>query len=54
MLGDDKNTIEREFGAYKEIKDNNPKYVISFDRADFSKDGIKHLNIVDFLIGEEI
>lgn len=43
-------TIEREFGAFKEINDNNPKYVISKDKEDYSKDDIKHLNIFDFLI----
>lgn len=46
-------TIEREFGAYKSIDDNYPKYVISMDKLDFSKDGIKHINIIDFLIGNE-
>ncbi len=46
-------TIEREFGAYKSIDDNYQKYVISMDKLDFSKDGIKHINIIDFLIGNE-
>ena len=34
--------IEREFGAYKDIQDNYPKYVLSMDRFDFSRDGIIH------------
>ena len=38
-------TEDREFGAYKEINDNYPKYVLSLDKADFSKDGIIHKNI---------
>lgn len=46
-------TIEREFGAYKPIDDNYQKYVISMDKLDFSKDGIKHINIIDFLMGNE-
>jgi predicted AAA+ superfamily ATPase len=37
-------TIEREFGAYRQVKDNYPKYVISLDKVDFSQDGIIHLN----------
>ena len=41
---------EREFGAYKEINDNYPKYVLSLDRANFSKDGIIHKNIIDWLL----
>lgn len=43
-------TIEREFGAFKPISDAAPKYVLSMDRLDFSRDGISHINIVDFLI----
>ena len=34
--------IVREFGAYKDIQDNYPKYVVSMDRFDFSRDGIIH------------
>ena len=45
--------IEREFGAYTGIEDSYPKYVISMDEEDFSKDGIKHINIFDFLMKEE-
>ena len=44
-------TIEREFGAYKSIEDNYPKYVISLDKIDLSRDGIIHLNLIDFLLG---
>lgn len=47
-------TIEREFGAYKSIEDNYPKYVISLDKIDLSRDGIIHLNLIDFLLSEEI
>lgn len=43
-------TIEREFGAYATISDNSPKYVLSLDRYDFSRNGIANLNIVDFLM----
>ena len=52
MEGHD-NTIEREFGAYKSIEDNYPKYVISLDKIDLSRDGIIHLNLIDFLLSEE-
>lgn len=43
-------TIEREFGAYKSITDASPKYVLSLDKIDLSRDGIIHLNILDFLL----
>lgn len=42
-------TIRREFGAYDTIRDNFPKYVVSMDDLDMSRDGIKHRNIRDFL-----
>lgn len=47
-----KETIEREFGAFKPISDASPKYVFSLDRFDYSRDGIAHINIVDFLLGK--
>lgn len=47
-----KETIDREFGAFKPIRDAAPKYVLSLDRFDYSRDGISHINIVDFLLGK--
>lgn len=52
MQGNDK-TIEREFGAYKQVNDNFSKYVISLDKVNLSRDGIVHLNLIDFLLSEE-
>ena len=49
LLDSDK-VKEREFGAFKEIEDNYPKYVLSLDKADFSKDGIIHRNIIEWLL----
>lgn len=46
-------TIEREFGAFKEIADNYPKYVISKDIENYSQNGIQHLNIFDFLMKDD-
>ena len=46
-------TIQREFGAYDTIKDNYPKYVVSYDDFDMSRDGMKHLNIREFLLSEQ-
>lgn len=46
-------TIQREFGVYDAIRDNYPKYVVSYDEFDMSRDGIKHMNIRDFLMSEQ-
>ena len=43
-------TIKREFLPFEKINDNYPKYVISMDRFDMSRNGIKHLNIINFLL----
>ena len=45
-------TVNREFSVYGSIKDNFPKYVVSMDEFDFSRNGIIHKNIRDFLLGE--
>ena len=46
-------TREREFGAYDAINDSYSKYVISLDEEDYSKNGIKHINIFEFLMNDE-
>lgn len=46
-------TAAREFGVYEDIRDNFPKYVVSLDEFDMSRNGIKHRNIRDFLLAEK-
>ena len=46
-------TVQREFGVYDRIRDNYPKYVVSLDEFNMSRNGIKHLNIRDFLLEEK-
>lgn len=46
-------TIKREFDVYDLIRDNYPKYVVTMDEFDMSRNGIKHKNIRDFLTAEE-
>jgi hypothetical protein len=43
-------TIEREFGAFDGINDDNPKYVLSLDKENLSRNGIIHKNIIDWLL----
>lgn len=52
LLAND-DTVAREFGAYRDIRDNYDKYVLSLDEFDMSRDGIKHRNIRDFLLAED-
>ncbi len=42
-------TKEREFSVLENIKDNYPKYVLSMDEFDMSRNGIKHVNLIEFL-----
>ena len=46
--------IKREFSAFDPIEDNHPKYVITQDKDDFSKDGIIHINIIKFLMNDRL
>ena len=48
------NTRKREFKPLLQIKDNFPKYIISEDLTNYSKHGIQNINIIDFLIDENI
>ena len=45
----DENTFKREIMPLKKVKDNFQKFIISMDEINLSEDGIKHLNILDFL-----
>ena len=49
LLATDK-TIEREFNVYDSVKDHYPKYVLSMDEFDMSRNGIINKNIRDFLL----
>jgi predicted AAA+ superfamily ATPase len=50
VLGTD--ILERELAPLEAIEDNYPKYVISGDIPDFSRKGIKHINIIKFLLNQ--
>ena len=52
LKGDE--TIEREFSGLSQINDNFDKYVLSMDKLDFSGNGIKHRNIIDFLTSDYV
>ncbi len=45
--------VAREFGNLEKIDDNFPKYVISNDIVDMSRNGIVHYNMIDFLLDKK-
>ena len=47
---ENESVIEREFGAYNGIYDDLPKYALSLDKKDLSRNGIIHKNIIDWLL----
>lgn len=49
----DESTVQRKFGVYDSICDNFPKYVVTMDELDMSRNGIRHRNIRDFLTAGE-
>lgn len=46
-------TVDREFTVLETIPDNYPKYVVSMDEIDRGRNGIKNINIRDFLLMEQ-
>ncbi len=46
----DENIQKREFGAFDRIKDHYERIVLSMDKTNFSQNGIRHYNIIDFLL----
>lgn len=48
----EESTLKREFRSLEIIQDNYPKYVVSMDEIDASRNGIKHMNIKEFLLSD--
>ena len=47
-------TLDREVTPLLRIPDKFESILITTERHDFSKDGVKHLNIIDFLCGDDL
>ncbi len=45
----DENTLKREIEPFNTLKDNHPRYLVTFDEFDFSDSNFKHLNVFEFL-----
>ena len=48
VMGDD--TFDREITPLKRIRDNYPKYIITMDELQMNEEGIKIINVIDFLL----
>lgn len=49
----EESTLKREMQSLIKIDDQYPKYLITMDKIDLSKNGIKHLNLFDFLLDKQ-
>lgn len=46
----DSTTLERELGSLRTIDDNNPKFLLTMDDEERNFDGIKQLNVINWLL----
>ena len=49
----DESTYQREIHSLSKIMDQYPKYLITMDQVDLSFNGIKHLNLITFLVEDD-
>lgn len=49
----EESTLNREMQSLSKINDQYPKFLITMDKVDLSNNGIRHLNLFDFLLDEE-
>jgi predicted AAA+ superfamily ATPase len=47
------NTLEREFGALEKINDNYPKFLLTTDSFTQDRNGIRHLNVFNWLLDSD-
>ncbi len=53
-INESKQTEDREFRSLEQIKDNYDKYILTLDFLLQRRNGIKHLNILDFISNNEV
>lgn len=46
----DENTFEREISAFRNIRDNYPKYLLTLDFDNINIEGIQKINVIDWLL----
>lgn len=45
-------TLKRELAPFAKLPDGYPRVLITKDRIDYGQDGVRHMNVYDFLLGE--
>lgn len=50
----DEQTYQREIAPLKMVHDHYPKYIVTMDEVPVGEDGIRQVNVVEFLLGEKI
>lgn len=50
----DPQTFERELMPFSKLDDAHPRILISKDSEDYARDGVRHINLYDFLLGEPL
>ena len=48
----DENTLNREISSLRKIKDTHPKYLLTTDFDSANIDGIRKINVIDWLLAE--
>lgn len=48
----DEQTYQREIAPLKMVHDHYPKYIVTMDEVPMGEDGIRQVNVVEFLLGE--
>jgi predicted AAA+ superfamily ATPase len=46
----DEKTFEREISAFRNIRDNHPKYLLTMDFDNSNLEGIQKINVIDWLL----
>ena len=48
-IGESKETEDREYASLEKIRDNYPKYLVTTDYLLQKRNGIRHVNLMDFV-----
>ena len=46
--------LQRELAPFAKLRDAHPRVLITKDRSDYGQEGVRHMNLFDFLLGEKL